>query len=55
MDRIIDRDILHALSRHLEDDKILAIRGARQTGKSTLLNLIEGVLIKNGVKNDKIN
>lgn len=54
MEDIIERDILTLLIKHLDDSKILAIRGARQTGKSTVLDFLETALKKKGVSKEQI-
>ncbi len=54
MQEMIERELLDSLRKHTADDKILAIRGARQTGKSTLLNLLIENLEKEGVDTGNI-
>lgn len=54
MDSYIERDLLGTLNKHLADDRILAIRGARQTGKSTLLEIISDNLKRGGVRPEDI-
>jgi hypothetical protein len=54
MQNVIERDLLGFLEKRAADDKILAIRGARQTGKSTLLNLLAESLKRNKVNAENI-
>lgn len=54
MTDIIERELLEVLEKHISDDKILAIRGARQTGKSTLINLLIENLKKRGIGKESI-
>ncbi len=54
MDRIITRDLLETVSRHLDDEKIIGVRGPRQSGKSTLLKLVKQRLIERGVPEKSI-
>jgi hypothetical protein len=54
MEAIIERDLLGVLEKHLNDNEIIAIRGARQTGKSTLLGLISEKLLEKGIPQKQI-
>ena len=49
MEKLIHRNLLDAISKHLDDEKIIGIRGPRQSGKSTLLEMLRQKLIENGV------
>ncbi|MDP2924819.1 MAG: ATP-binding protein [Nanoarchaeota archaeon] len=50
----IERDIEKDLNKWIEDREILAIRGPRQCGKTTILNRIRENLIKKGVSEKNI-
>lgn len=49
MERLIERDVLEAISRHLHDEKIIGIRGPRQSGKSTVLEMVKKKLLEEGI------
>lgn len=50
----IEREIEHELIKWLESREIIAIRGARQSGKTTLLMRIKEILNNNNVDDDQI-
>jgi hypothetical protein len=54
VETIIERDLFGILERHLDDGKIIAIRGARQTGKSTILRLLSEKLVEKGITRKQI-
>jgi len=52
--KLFPRDILPKLLRWMERREIYAIKGPRQSGKTTLLHLLKNELVKKGVDEDKI-
>ncbi|MBE5728449.1 ATP-binding protein [Candidatus Parvarchaeota archaeon] len=48
-DRLIKRELFTKILAHLDDKEIIAIRGPRQSGKSTLLKILRDNLIAQGV------
>lgn len=50
----IKREIEHELIKWLESREIIAVRGARQSGKTTLLMRIKEILNNNNVDDDRI-
>ena len=51
---IIERDIEERISRWLFDREIMAIRGPRQSGKTTMLGVIKDKLVAKGIDKDDI-
>ena len=54
MEGIIDRDIFQTILSRIRDREIIAIRGPRQAGKSTLLKMIMEHLISTGIREEEI-
>jgi predicted AAA+ superfamily ATPase len=52
--RVIQRDIENQIRKWLFDREIIAIRGPRQSGKTTMLGVIRDKLIKKGIDADDI-
>ena len=48
-DKLIKRELFSKILAHMDDKEIIAIRGPRQSGKSTLLKILRDNLIARGV------
>jgi len=54
MEKTIEREIEPDILKWLDSEEIIAIRGARQAGKTTLLKRFENILIEKGVNKNRI-
>ncbi len=53
-DKYIERDAEKGIIKWLDSREIIAIRGPRQSGKTTLLNRIAGILEARGINPERI-
>lgn len=54
MEKLIGRELLPKILARMEDREIIAIRGPRQSGKSTLLGMIKTGLISKGIDENQV-